>query len=133
MKFSLETLSDVNQIHSYDSDHVVIKQKQTHELLQLDSSLIVTPNHVIMDWQINDISKLSTDDIRYLISLKPEVLILTEQLALYPITTTLPPKIAVEFSRLFIGVEVMTLGAACRTYNLLLAEDRQVVLAINFS
>ena len=129
MKFSLETISDANQIYSYDSDHVVIKQKQTHELLRLDSSLIVTPNHVIMDWQVNDISKLSADDIRYLISLKPEVLILADRLALYP----LPPKITVEFSRLAIGVEVMPLGAACRTYNLLLAEDRQVVLAINFS
>jgi len=128
MKFSLETLSDVNQIHSYDNDHVVIKQKQTHELLRLESSLIVTPSQVIMDWQISDINGLSVDDIQYLTSLNPEVIILSDGLEFHQ----LPPKIASEFSRLAIGVEVMSLGAACRTYNLLLAEGRQVVLAINF-
>ena len=128
MKFSLEILSDVNQIHSYDNDHVVIRQKQTHELVRLESSLIVTPSQVIMDWQISDINGLSVDDIQYLTSLNPEIIILSDRLDFHQ----LPPKIAAEFSRLAIGVEYMSLGAACRTYNLLLAEGRQVVLAINF-
>jgi uncharacterized protein len=38
----------------------------------------------------------------------------------------------IEFYAQAIGVECMPLGAACRTYNLLVAEDRNVVLVVIF-
>jgi uncharacterized protein len=35
-----------------------------------------------------------------------------------------------EFARRRVGLEVMQLGAACRTFNVLLQEERQVVAAL---
>lgn len=127
MKFSLEAPSDANQIHAYDDDFIVIRTKNNTGLLRVDNSLILTSNQVITDLPINDLTQLSSRDITYLKSLAPEVLILVQGSDVH-----LSAQTRVQFSELAIGVECMSLGAACRTYNLLVAEGRQVVLLINF-
>jgi len=127
MKFSLESLSDVNRIHAYDNTSIVIKTKNNSDVLTINNSLIITPNTIVTEWPINPIAKLSVDDIEYFKSLDTEVLILAQQSGVQ-----VPPEILVKFSEQAIGVESMLLGPACRTYNLLVAEGRQVVLAVNF-
>lgn len=128
MKFSLEENSGANEIHSYGDDFIVIRSKEYVDLKRLDSSLIMTPNQLISDWHINDIAKLQMNDIVELKNLDPEVLILTNGSSVY----SLPPQIMIAFYTQSIGVECMPLGAACRTYNLLVAEGRKVVLGIIF-
>jgi len=128
MKFSLEAISDANVIHSYGEDYIVIRSKEYVDLQRLDNSLIMMPNQIISDWHIKDIMQLNVDDVIELKNLDPEVLILAHGSSVY----SLPPKLMVEFYTQAIGVECMPLGAACRTYNLLVAEDRKVVLAIIF-
>jgi len=128
MKFSLESLSDVNRIHAYDNTSIVIKTKNNSDVLTINNSLIITPNTIVTEWPINPIAKLSVDDIKYFKSLDTEVLILAQQSGVQ-----VPPEILVKFSEQAIGVESMLLGPACRTYNLLVAEGRQVVLAVNFN
>lgn len=128
MKFSLEAVSGVNTIHSYDEHLIVVKTKEHTELQRLDRSLILMPNRIIPDWHIKDIMQLDASDVKSLKDLDPEVLILTHGSSIY----SLPPKLMLEFYTQAIGVECMPLGAACRTYNLLVAEDRKVVLAAIF-
>ena len=111
MKFSLESLSDVNRIHAYDNNSIVIKTKKNSDFLT-----------------INHITDLTVSDVDYFKSLDTEVLILVQKSSVQ-----LPPEILVKFAQQAIGVESMLLGAACRTYNLLVAEGRQVVLAVNFN
>lgn len=41
-----------------------------------------------------------------------------------------PHELHIHFAKMGIGVEFMTTGAACRTYNVLLSEERQVVAAL---
>lgn len=41
-----------------------------------------------------------------------------------------PPKLLKAFSDAGLGLEAMDTGAACRTYNVLLAEDRAVAVAL---
>jgi uncharacterized protein len=41
-----------------------------------------------------------------------------------------PPHYSVELLSRGIGVEIMANDAACRTFNILLSEDRQVLLAL---
>ncbi|RKZ85281.1 MAG: hypothetical protein DRQ39_07350 [Gammaproteobacteria bacterium] len=127
MKFSLEPLADVNHIHAYDNNSIVIKAKDNFDSLTFDTSLIITPQKIITEWPINHIVELSISDVDYFKSLGTEVLILAQQSS-----TQLPPEILVKFAEQAIGVESMLLGPACRTYNLLVAEGRQVVLAVNF-
>ncbi|MFT7413934.1 MAG: hypothetical protein ACI9FO_000589 [Methylophagaceae bacterium] len=128
MKFSLETTSDANIIHSYGEDFIVIRTKEYLDLQRLDSSLIIMPNQIISDWHVKNIMQLDVSDVTELKNLDPEVLILAHGSSVY----SLPPQMMVEFYAQSIGVECMPLGAACRTYNLLVAEDRKVVLAVIF-
>lgn len=126
MKFSLEATSDANVVHSYGDGYIVVKSKDYSDLKRLDSSLIMMPNKIISDWHIKDITQLETSDVLEFKKLDPEVLILAHGSSVY----SLPPKLLVEFYAQAIGVECMPLGAACRTYNLLVAEDRKAVLAV---
>lgn len=41
-----------------------------------------------------------------------------------------PEQIAAAFEKADIGLEIMSTGAACRTYNVLLGEDRAVAAAL---
>ena len=128
MKFSLEAISDANVVHSYGEHFIVVRTKEDVELKRLDSSLILMPNQIISDWHIKNIMQLNVSDVKELKNLDPEVLILAYGSSVY----SLPPQLMVEFYAQSIGVECMPLGPACRTYNLLVAEDRKVVLAIIF-
>lgn len=128
MKFSLEASSDANIVHSYDEHFIVVRSKEYEDLKRLDNSLILMPNQIISDWHVKDIMQLNINDVKELKNLDPEVLILAHGSSVY----SLPPKLMIEFYTHAIGVECMPLGAACRTYNLLVAEDRKVVLAVIF-
>jgi len=111
------------KIVSYDDSNIVIRDYDNTESI-LRHNFILSPNKIIKDRTISIGNK---DDIAYLTSLKPEVLILTQ---------VIPPKlyfdIKAQFETTSIGMESMSLGSACRTYNLLAAEGRDVVLVINF-
>ncbi len=126
MKFSLEA-TDLNQIYSYDDNQIIISPEKKHYSLQLGTSLIVTPDQVINDAKIGDITDLSDENISFLQNLKPEIIILTAgSTAHRPIFNT-----AIKLAEKSIGVESMTLGAASRTYNLLVLEGRRVLLVIS--
>lgn len=128
MKFSLEEKSGANEIHSYGEDYIVIRSQEYVDLKRLDSSLIMTPSQIISNWHIKDIMQLDISDVSELKNLDPEVLILANGSSV----CSLPPKLMLEFYAHEIGLECMPLGAACRTYNLLVSEERKVVLAIIF-
>jgi len=68
------------------------------------------------------------DDVDYLISLEPEVLIVVQSSR-----QKISPEIQIQFTSQGIGIEIMSLGPACRTYNLLALEGRQVVIIVSFS
>ena len=53
MKFSLETTTDANTIHSYGDDFIVVKTKESIDVKRLDSSLIMTPIQIIADWVVS--------------------------------------------------------------------------------
>ncbi len=126
MKFSLEA-TDLNQIFSYDDNQVIISPEKKHYSLQLGTSLIITPDQVINDAKIDDITDLSDENIAFLQNLKPEIIILTAgSTSHYPLSNS-----AIKLAKKSIGVESMTLGAASRTYNLLVLEGRRVLLVIS--
>ncbi len=126
MKLSLESHSDINEIISYDDNYIVIRARDNSELLRFEENLILTPNSIVPNKTVSDI--IEHDELQYLKSLEPEVLILSKASG-----KTLPPQVLVKLSQQSIGVESMSLGSACRTYNLLAAEGRRVVLAVNFN
>ncbi len=90
------------------------------------SSVIVTRNAIVEGWQPAAAEDLTIEDFGPLLELAPEVVLLgTGSRQRIP-----PPQLYAEFAARGIGLEVMDNRAACRTYNLLLSEYRDVALAV---
>jgi len=88
--------------------------------------VVVLPEQVRTDWTATDFTTLNATHFDYFLELKPEVLLLgtgaKQQFA--------HPNLYRELIRAGISIEFMDTPAACRTYNILVAEDRKVVAAV---
>jgi uncharacterized protein len=88
--------------------------------------VVVMPEEVRTDWDATDFTSLTSSHFEYFIALKPEVLLLgtgSKQRFAHP-------NLYRELVRAGISVEFMDTPAACRTYNILVGEDRKVVAAV---
>ena len=86
-------------------------------------SFILSPMELISDWQPQDLSSLTIEHFADLYEMKPEVIILgTGQIQTFPDRDIL--KYLVQNR---IGYEIMDTQAACRTFNVIMAEGRNVV------
>jgi len=110
---------DMNVITSYGEGSFVINNEE------YNGSIILSPNSVFK-WEIESFENISTKELKYIEELNPEILIIGCGDTHQPI----PIEIRKHFDDLNIGVEIMTTGAACRTYNVLLAEGREVIAAL---
>ena len=90
------------------------------------ASLIATRETVIEEWNPAAVESLGIGDFARLLELAPDVVILGTG----PKQRIPPPELFAAFAARRIGLEVMETGAACRTYNLLLSEFREVALAL---
>ena len=127
MKFSQEDTTDVHSIKSYDTSSIVIQSADKSGLTTLTTPFILSTDQLITVWPINNILDFNSDDVKYFKVLDIEVLIIGQV-----IVTRLTGPTLVKFSEQGIGIEQMPIGAACRTYNLLISEGRRVALVINF-
>jgi uncharacterized protein len=91
-----------------------------------DRSLIVTASTLIEGWRPRRAEELSSADLEPVLGLKPEVLLIgTGTRQHFPERSALAALYAAR-----LGFEIMDTGAACRTYNLLVAEGRNVAAAL---
>ena len=110
-----------NTITAYGEGYVQVNN-QRHE-----SSLIVMPDQVI-PWDVSEFSSMTLQDFEKLKTLNPEILLLgTGAKQRFP-----HPSLTAPLAQAGIGLEVMDLKAACRTYNVLVAEERRVAAALLF-
>ena len=119
MKFTLDSSSDSNLIRSYSPNSVRIGDQEIH------GSCIVTADHFV-SWEPASFAELRTDHLEKIFALAPDVVLLgtgmTQRFA--------PPEIRSAFAARKIGLEAMDLGAACRTFNILVQEERKVAAAL---
>ena len=88
-------------------------------------NIIVTSNQ-IFNWNIKDISDISTDSFSKLEKQDLEIIVIgTGTNFIFPI-----PKITEYFLQYNIAVDIMKTDSACGTYNFLLAEGRKVATAL---
>jgi uncharacterized protein len=92
------------------------------------ASLIVLPER-IEPWPVAGFEALAEEHFALIAELKPEVVLLgTGGRLRFP-----HPRLTATLTRARIGLEVMDLQAACRTYNILMAEERNVLAALLFA
>ncbi len=92
----------------------------------LTSSVIVSPDVLIEKWPPQSIHALTADSLAHIPELKPDILLIGTGSQLVFIKT----EIYGALINLGIGVEIMDTSAACRTFNALSAENRNVVAAL---
>ena len=120
MKLSIDYNTSKYTIKAYETGFVTINNEQYSE------SLIVTPETLITSWEPDQLEDLNQKHIEALIDMKPEIILLgTGKSLCFPHPSLM--SIAMQQG---IGFEVMDTGSACRTFNVLAAEDRNVMAAI---
>ncbi len=120
MKLHLADLGDTKLFTAHGADHVMINRER------FDTSLVVLAEEVRLDWAVDDFEALQETHFEYFLALKPEVVLLgTGVRQRFP-----HPRLYRALTDAGIGVECMDTPAACRTYNILVAEDRKVIAAI---
>lgn len=117
MKLSLETGSGINLIRGYAPEGLRIGARVVR------TPCIVAANTLITDWDAPSAAELAAAHLDPVFALDPEVVILGTG------ATQRFPSGAVReaFTARGIGLEPMDLHAACRTYNVLVQEERRVV------
>jgi len=93
------------------------------------TNLILLPDAVIEGWAPNGFAALAEADFAGLLEHAPEMVLLgTGSRQQFP-----HPRLLHALSAARIGVETMDTRAACRTFNILVAEDRRVAAALVLS
>lgn len=120
MKLHLDRPGNLNAITGYGEGYVMVNAVR-HE-----RSLVVTPEQLMTDWPVPALEALAAEQVAVLAALGAEIVLLgTGPRLAFPHPALLAP-----LAEARIGVEVMDSRAACRTYNILMAEGRRVAAAI---
>ena len=120
MKFTQQRPGGAHLIRRYGADFVVIGDEE------IRTSCIVSASSLTRDWPPRSVADLAPEHFEPLFALAPEVVVLsTGARQEFPRAA-----LRAQFATRKIGLEVMEVGAACRTYNVLVGEERKVLAAI---
>jgi uncharacterized protein len=122
VKFHITAPSGLNYFSAYGADFVRVGERR------YERNLIVTPQQVL-PWDAATFEALSEADFEPLLALEIDILLLgTGAKQRFP-----HPRLTRALAAKRIGVEAMDLQAACRTFNILTAEERRVAAALLFA
>ena len=122
MKLQADRIAGQNAIARHGPDGVFVNGTE------LRSSVVVPWQGEVAAWPVEAFAALSVEHFEELAARSPELVIFGSGARLrFPAAALLRPLI-----ERGIGVETMDTAAACRTYNVLLAEGRSVVAALLF-
>lgn len=120
MKFTEHRDSNVFAVKNYQPGKVKVNN------LIFTDSFFMTQHKTQEHWACHDIDELNESLLTQLINEHPEVIVLgSGETQKFP-----DMKLFAYCAKHGIGLEVMANDAACRTYNVLTTEDRDIVLAL---
>jgi uncharacterized protein len=122
MQINLDRNNAIFQITSYNSNTIFVNQTPYSQ------SIIISPSS-LHDWNINDLSQLSLPDIIKLQQNNPSVIIVGTGNSVHQ-----PSSKQVEIlCNQGCHIDFMSTPAACRTYSILAAEQRNFVMGLIIS
>jgi uncharacterized protein len=122
MKLHRDAASGLNAVTAYGAGYVVVNEQR------FERGLILLPDRIVEGWAAAGFAGLDQAEMRRLVELAPELVLLgTGARQRFPAPALLGPLLDAR-----IGFEIMDLQAACRTYNILMAEGRRVAAALLF-
>lgn len=122
MKLHTTATQQYQTVTGYDDDAVEINA------IRFQHSLLVLPESAPVAWPVPSFDALTAEHFAIVDATAPDVVILgTGQRQRF-----VHPQLTTALTARCIGVECMDNKAACRTYNILMAEGRKVALALIF-
>ncbi len=94
--------------------------------VRYERSLVVQPDRPVETWAVSGMDTMREEDLEFLAGLGVEIVLLGTG----KILRFVNPRLLQSLVRGRVGVEVMDTRAACRTYNILVAEGRKVAAAL---
>jgi uncharacterized protein len=120
VKLQPDKQPSLNTVSAYGPDYIEINAQRYTQ------SLLLSPESPVIEWSCTRFEDIKTEDFEQIAKLDPAVVIFgSGQRIRFPQAALIAPLIARN-----IGIETMDLQAACRTYNVLMAEGRKVVAAL---
>jgi uncharacterized protein len=120
MRFTQDRPATVHVVRSYVPGRLRLGERE------LTTSVVVSAATLVEPWRPRHFDELVPADLEAALGLSPEVLLLgTGVKQRFP-----GREVYAALHAARVGFEIMDTGAACRTYNVLLAEDRRVVAAL---
>ena len=120
MKLHLAHLGDTKLFTAHEHDAVMVNRQR------FSRSIVVHADAVLEDWDVADFTQLTATHFDYFLPLKPDVLLIGTGAKQH----FAHPRLYRQLTNAHIALEFMDTPAACRTYNILVAEGRKVVTAI---
>jgi len=120
VKLQSDPHSVANTITGYGDGYIEINK------IPYSHAVLLSSDGDILEWAVKSFDGLSPADFTQMASLKPELIIIgTGKRQRFP-----RPELLKTLIEAKIGFEIMDSQAACRTYNILVGEGRQVLLAL---
>ena len=120
MKLHADKPQNLNTVTSYGPGYVEINA------IRHEQSVLVMPEGDVEPWPVDRFEDLQPAHFEALLGKSPEVVLLgTGGQLRFP-----HPRLTAALSSRHIGVDAMDLQAACRTYNILMAEGRKVAAVL---
>lgn len=120
MKLQSDPHSGANTITGYGDGYIEINK------IPYSHAVLLSSDGEILEWAVKSFEELSPADFTQMATLKPELIIIgTGKRQRFP-----KPELLKTLIDAKLGFEVMDSQAACRTYNILVGEGRQVLLAL---
>lgn len=120
MRLVLDSDPRIHLVRSYGDGEIVIAEQR------IARPVIITPQRLILDWSATSFVDLTESQLQVLFDLGVGIVLLgagdRQMFA--------SPTVRASFRARNIALECMTLGAACRTYNILAGEERPVAAGL---
>lgn len=111
-----------NSIISYSDSQLIVND------ITYNNNVIVSNQAIISPWLVHSLSEINEAALAPMIQLNPEIILIGHS----TLGEQLPLSVQQHLFRQRIGIECMLIGAACRTFNVLLSEERRCILGIIF-
>jgi uncharacterized protein len=139
MQINLDFTPNTYSVRSYGPGEIIVRMPPADKAAppndmddlpansqRFTSSFVISPRQLLTSWTPQTMAELFDAHLEQLHELKPELVLLgTGARQIFP-----APKLLMALQKYRIGLEIMDTGAACRTYNFLVADGRDVAAAL---
>ncbi len=124
VKFTLHTEQRDSLIRAYEPGELsLFSQSVEHNVI-----VVANPGERarVSEWAVRDCAQISLESLAAALAQQPDILVIgTGERQQFP-----PLQLYGQLAELGVGLEVMDTSAACRTFNVLVLEDRKVAAAL---